>query len=480
MVKIMKNRLQKIPAGLKSGAVYTFSTIFSRGLAIITVPIFTRLMTTEEIGIVNLYNSWYSLISTIATLSLTSGGYVIAIKEFEGKRDQYDSSILSLTSFIAVLIATVYFIVPTFWSNVFGISGSLICLMLIGFLFAPARDFWLARQRYEYRYKLSGVLSILSAIVASGLAVFAVISLNRKQSAFVAEGRLYANYIIIYSVAAVIWLYIMLKGKTFYNREFWKYSLRLSLPLVGYSVASQILTVSDRMMISKLIGNSAVGIYGTLYTVSSLSLMLWQAINTSFVPYLFQNIDRKQNNIKTISFQLLSVYAGFAILLTLFAPEIVKILATGEYYEAINMMPPIAAGVFFTAITHLYSNIAVYHKKTKYVMYPALIAAIINLILNAICIKPFGYMAAAYTTLFSYIVLAVLQAMWGRKIHKNITGTKETVYDDKKFFYLSFATTAVIMCALILYRHTIIRYIVLLVGIILFTIYVWKLIKQLQ
>ena len=61
---------------------YTRFQQSSRGLAIITVPIFTRLMTTEQIGEVNLYNSWYALISVVATLSLTSGGYSVAMKEY--------------------------------------------------------------------------------------------------------------------------------------------------------------------------------------------------------------------------------------------------------------------------------------------------------------------------------------------------------------------------------------------------------------
>ena len=140
----------------KSAIVYTLSTVFSRGLAIITVPIFTRLMTTDQIGEVNLYNSWYSLISVVATLSLTSGGYSVAMKEYPDKRDQYQSSVLSLTSLIALIIAIIYFIAPDFWSRLLGLPNGLMVLMLIGFLVAPARDFWLARQRYEYKYKLSG------------------------------------------------------------------------------------------------------------------------------------------------------------------------------------------------------------------------------------------------------------------------------------------------------------------------------------
>ena len=80
-----RNRLSE---SAKSAVVYTFSTLFSRGLAIITVPIFTRRMTTTQIGTVNLYNSWYSLISAFATLSLTSGGFAVAMKEYAKERTQ--------------------------------------------------------------------------------------------------------------------------------------------------------------------------------------------------------------------------------------------------------------------------------------------------------------------------------------------------------------------------------------------------------
>ena len=72
-MKKISDKVQNIPIGVKSAIVYTASSVFTRGLAIISVPIFTRLMTTDQVGVVNIYNSWYSLISAFATLSLTSG-----------------------------------------------------------------------------------------------------------------------------------------------------------------------------------------------------------------------------------------------------------------------------------------------------------------------------------------------------------------------------------------------------------------------
>ena len=279
-----------IPVGFKSAIVYLFATIFTRGLAIITTPIFTRIMTTDQVGMVNLYSSWYSMITVVSTLALTSGGFSIALREFEKERDQYVSSVLSLTSIVAIGVALLYFVAPSFWNNITGLPTHLMILLLIGLLVAPARDFWLSRQRFEYRYKLSGTMTTLSAVVASGLAVAAVLYANNVDFSDIASVRLFANYSIVYGVALIIWFSIFIKGRCFYSPKYWKFSLQLSLPLIGYSIASQILNVSDRLMISKMVGNSAVGVYSTLYTVSSLSLMVWTAINASFEPYLLSLI----------------------------------------------------------------------------------------------------------------------------------------------------------------------------------------------
>ena len=175
---------------------------------------------------------------------------------------------------------------------------------------------------------------------------------------------------------------------------------------------------------------------------------------------------------------LMGAYAIIAVLLTYFAPEIVKILATKEYYEAIYIMPPIAAGVFFTSYANLYSNIAVYYKKTKYVMYPSFVAAGLNLLLNYIFIKLFGYMAAAYTTLFSYIILAILQVVWVKRLCMDNGTSINNIFDNKMMFILAVLTTVSTLFGIILYVNTFIRYAVSILGIILLLILVRLIYKR--
>lgn len=459
------NDIKNASDGVKSAVVYTLASLFTRGLAIITVPIFVRLMSSYEIGVVNVYNSWYSMISVVTTLSLTSGGFQLALKEFRNERNQYISSILTLTSAMALLTALIYAINPPFWNKVTGLSTGLILLLIAELLFSPAQNFWIARQRYEYKYKAVAAVSFLSAFGASLFSVIVVGWGNKKSLENLGALRLYANYFVLLSVAAVIWLSIYLKGRTVYNKEYWKFSLKLSIPLIGNSIATQVLNVSDRTMIDNMIGKSAVGIYGTLYSVSSLSLIVWGAINTSFIPFLYDNLDNpdKESAIKKMASQLLSAFAVVAFILTIMAPEIVAILATEEYYEAIYIMPPICAGVFLTSLSNMYSNVLIYHKKTNFIMISSIVAAVVNVALNFVCIRIWGYMAAAYTTLVAYVILAVMQGIVSTRVHKKIVDNDSAeVYNTKQVYVLAIVT--IIGCTLcnLIYSHTLIRYAVLI------------------
>ena len=119
---MLREKLNSMSVEVKSATVYTLSSVISRGLAIVSMPIFTRIMSTADIGVVNLYTSWYSMISIISTLALTSGGYSLAMKEFEGERDAYESSILTLTSLMALLIGGGLVVSSPCLSSVIGLS----------------------------------------------------------------------------------------------------------------------------------------------------------------------------------------------------------------------------------------------------------------------------------------------------------------------------------------------------------------------
>lgn len=442
---------------------YIIASFFTKGIAIITIPLFTRIMPTSEIGVVTVFNSWYSMIGVVSTLALTSGGFQLAMKQYEKERDEYISSILTLTSCVVCLLGIVYFVNPPFWNKITGLSTGLTFLMIAVLFFIPAQDFWLLRQRYEYKYKAATLVTFVSAFLAALSSIIFVVTMKHKGYSNLGAIRLYSHYSVIIAIAGFIWFSSYIKGKTVFNFEYWKFSLVLSLPLVFNSIAAQILNVSDRTMIGNMVGKSEAGIYGTLFTISSLSLIVWYAVNASFIPFLYDNMENedKKKDIRSISFRIMGLFSVFAFMMTLFAPEIVRVLATEEYYNAIYIIPPIAAGILLIPVSHIYSNVLIYHKKTQYIMISSIIAACLNVSLNYFGIRKFGFVAAAYTTLIAHIVLGVIQAIVSNRVHRSYS--KDTVYDNKKMLVLSLATVLSCLSCIILYRSTISRYLTIAV-----------------
>ena len=253
--------LSKISSPIKASIIYTICNFFIKGLNIITLPIFTRIMTPYELGIVTTFTSWTTLLSVIANLSLNSGSFNIAMLEFKQNREGYQSSVLGLSTISSVMLIILYLIFFEEINQILGLGTWLVILMLISFVFKPAMDFWLLKQRYEYKYKLSSLVSLSTTFCATIFSIFAVLTTrNSEISSYLAEIRLYSSNLIIICVSVFIYVLIFIRGKTFYNKVYWRFALTTSLPLMIHTLAKHILDVSDKLMISNMIGKSATGI----------------------------------------------------------------------------------------------------------------------------------------------------------------------------------------------------------------------------
>lgn len=260
-----------------------------------------------------------------------------------------------------------------------------------------------------------------------------------------------------------MYVYILVKGKKIYYKDYWIFIFKVNTPLLIHTMGKHILDVSDRVMISYLVGKSEVGVYGILYSISALALIVWSAINAALVPYMFENFEQgKEKKVAGFVEMMLIIYAFACICLTLVAPEVVKILATSEYYESIYLMPPIAAGIFFTSLYNIYSNVLLYYKKTKHIMISTLVASILNVVLNYVFIKNFGYQAAAYTTLVSYIVLAFMQFMAIYKIQTNVE-----MFNNRKIWGIALGTCMICILMNVTYLFPKIRYTMILIVLLL-------------
>ena len=109
------------------------------------------------------------------------------------------------------------------------------------------------------------------------------------------------------------------------------------------------------------------------------------------------------------------LYIGFISL----APDVIRIAGTKEYYGGIAMVIPLAFAIYFVFLYSLPVHVEYFYKKTKFIAVGTSLAAGINIALNYIFIRKYGYTASAWTTLVSYILLFVFHWIIAKRIDKN-------------------------------------------------------------
>jgi O-antigen/teichoic acid export membrane protein len=174
--------------------------------------------------------------------------------------------------------------------------------------------------------------------------------------------------------------------------------------------------------------------------------------------------DGKYKEIKKVVNLILLLMAVLVFILMAIAPEIIKIFATAEYSEAKYVIPPVAASVFFNFMYAVFCNVEFYYEKTKFVMVASIGAAVLNIVLNWMFIPIWGYLAAGYTTLVSYIIYCFAHYMFCRIICK-----KQKINNDMfDIRFILITSIIVVLSAIIfsiLYKYTVVRFIIILIII---------------
>ncbi len=419
---------------LKKASTYYFvGNIFNKGVAFLMIPIFTRILSSYDYGIMSTYNSWIGILSMVIGFALHTG-IRLAFVDF---KDQYDDY-MSATAFFTIIssAAMSVMILGVAW-----ILGFKTQLLLIGLCLLQSSATALVQDysyylMMKYQYKMRTALMILPNIISIILSMAVIIFVFDNEKYM---GRIIPTALVTAAFAIYVLILIFKKSRVLWKKEYLVYGLRISAPLIIHGIALNVLSQSDRTMITMLADASQTGIYSLIYNFSMVATVITTSLEGVWVPWFIIKMEEK-NQEKLINKSVkdyinLMTYAMFC--LTLVAPEIVKLMADKIYWEGIVIIPPVVLANFVVFMYTLYVNIEHYYKRTIYITINTLIAAGINIILNFIFIPYFGYVAAAYTTLISYIISFVLHASYARKLEKDLYPIR--------FFYRSI-THLIISC----------------------------------
>lgn len=447
------HKYKKLPIQVKAAGWYTVCNILQKGIQFIFVPIYLRLLTTDEYGKYAVFQSWKEILVIFTTLNLYSGIFTKAMVSYEDDRDRYTSSMQGLTTVIACIWLFVYVVFNNFFNSILNIDPVTMYLIFIYSALFPAQSFWSVRQRVENKYVSMVIVTLLMSVTTPGVSIMLLITTNLREKSVI-----WGFLIVQIFFGALFYCYHFSRSKTFYNGVYWKDAIRFNIPLIPHYLSLIVLGQADRIMIERFCGNSEAGIYSLAYQISQMLNILVSAINNVFVPWGYEQLKTGQlNKLKDSSKSFCLLFATATLCIILVAPEVILIAGGKEYVQAMWIIPSVSVGCYVVFCYGFYSLIEFYYSKTGYVMAASGISAILNVILNAVFVPMFGFIAAGYTTLASYIALMIMHFIFARKISKDKIGTS-VVFSDLTIMMSITILIVIGGLSMLIYNLPIIRY----------------------
>lgn len=397
----------------KASVLYLGATLFNKGIMFITVPIFTRILSTSDYGIVTTFTSWVDILTVILSLALYMAIRIAAI-DFKDRMNEFLNTIFSFTICLSIGLCALVFI----YGKVLEIN---IFMAILAILQGAASAILMDYNQYlmmNMQYVKRAIYMALPNCISVILSIVAISNINNEEVYLL---RIIPTVLVYILFEGIILIKQFFYKKPTLNKEYLKYGLAISLPLVFHGIALNILSQSDRTMITLLADSNQTGIYSLVYNFGMIATVITTSLEGIWIPWFMNKLkERKIDEInkKTIEYVKLMTYAMLCIILA--GPEVLKLLSAKEYWEGISIIPPIVLSNYLIFIYTLYVNVEHFYKKTISITINTVIAAIFNIIINFVFIPYFGYVAAAYTTLASYFLAMMLHVKCVSKIEKKI------------------------------------------------------------
>lgn len=401
---------------VKAGVAYTIGNYLLKGISFITLPLFVRLMTTEEYGNFSTYAAYESIFTIIVSLALYSS-LKNAKYKFSNTNEfqEYISSCIQISAISTLGVLIICNIFYNYLTFIMDMTRGVMNLMIIQSYAASLLTLYQSYKSLSYKYvsflRVS-FINVISNIGLSLLLMFTVLYNDR----YLARVLGTAIPLIIIGIAIII--YFIRIGGFHFNRFHWKYGIKFSIPLVLHGISQVILNQFDRIMIKAMRGAYDAGIYSFGYNISCLIAITLTSLQQVWQPWFYERMAEKdekaiRNRGKQFSFGMML----FISCVILGINEIVIIMGTSEYRQSIYYLIPLLVGGYFSFLYLLPSQVEYYYEKTSYIAVGTCIAAVFNIAMNYLGIKWFGSIAAAYTTAIIYCFYFFIHFFIATSVH---------------------------------------------------------------
>lgn len=434
----------------KNTIIIFFGRVCTQLISFFLLPLYTSYLATKEYGTVDLIQTYVTLLVPIITLELEMSIFRFLIDSRKSEKET--NKLISNNFFILCISLSIFSILYIIVSSIVTIPYrwlilvDIIVCVLSGNFLQVARGFGKTLD-YAISCILTGLTTVISNII--------LICFVHMQ----AEGMIISMALANFMCSLYLFIRLKLYSKINFKivdfkqiKEMYKYSL----PLIPNGISWWIVNVSDRSIISIVLGASANGLYAISNKFPTIISSLTGVFNLSWSESAALHINSSDRDefFSDITNTVLRLFMALGVGMLACMPFVFPILIDVKYNDAYNYIPFLVLGTVFNVAICLYSQVYLAKKLSKQVASTAIVGAIINILINVIFIKQIGLYAAAISTMISYFVMMIyrhfdLKKYVNIKIEKKLIIESIIIYTFTLLIYYQKSIMLHVICLLI-------------------------------
>lgn len=374
-------------------------------ISLLATPVISRLLGKGGYGLASIYAVWVSALIVLTGLSAheTLANACVDFSWQEARR--YQSSVLSLSCLSTAGLLVIAILFGDRLSFLTQMPQWMLVLAVVHGFGAFLILFLHGKLTHELKPEKNLIASLAVSLSVAALSIVFILGFGPEKKYV---GRILGTAIPNILLGAAILFIIVSHGRTLYDRAYWKYCLRISLPLVPSALFVAVLGQSDRLMLNWFISYEAVGLYTLTFNFTNILGTIWFALNQAWVPLYFRMEKAGDGSALRQHFaryiQLITVLTvGFLLL----SREVFALYGGAEYSEGTNLIPIFVVTIYFQFLFNVALNYEFYMKKTIYTAILNIFLPTFNIVLNFVMIPRWSVQGAALATTTTYFCDAV-------------------------------------------------------------------------
>lgn len=400
---------------VKNSTIYLGSSILSKMIPFLLLPIMTKYLTPEEYGTLSIYLILVTFYSAFIGMAIHTNVSKNFFKVSKNELSLYVGNIFYILSFTFVFYFVVTYTITLFYEDIFSIPINWFLVIPFIAIMMMINELNTTILRNEQRAYMFGIFEVSNTAIKMGFTILLLLVFSMSWYSQVIGTLIGA---IVFFIIGIVYLkkrgYISMK----FDREKIKSILNISIPLVPHVLGGVIIAMSDRLFIESMVSLEAVGIYSVGYMFGMVVMLFTDAFIKAWSPWFYKSLaeptDSKKE--KIVKYTYIYIFGVFvlAIFISIIGEFILPYFVDEKFSGASEFILWIAIGYAVQGVYKIFFPYLVHISRTSFLAFSTVTAAILNLAFNYIFIKEFGTIGAAYATILAFTVSAWL-VYWYQK-----------------------------------------------------------------